>query len=114
MGKSKNFVFDGGAATYLGTAIFGSLITLCTFGIGYPWALCSLQRWKAKHTFIQGKQLKFIGGGFSLIGLWIKWMVLTIITFGIYTFWVIPSLNQWIVEHTDFVDDDSNDNDSES
>ena len=63
MGKSKNFVFDGGAVTYLGTAIFGILITLCTFGIGYPWALCSLQRWKAKHTFIQGKQLKFIGGG---------------------------------------------------
>ena len=104
MGKSKNFVFDGGAATYLVTAIFGILITVFTLGIGYPWALLALQRWKAKHTYIQGRQLMFTGGGFSLIGLWIKWMVFLIITVGIYSFWMIPSLNQWIVEHTDFAD----------
>ena len=106
MSKSKNFVFDGGAGTYLATAIFGFLITFFTAGIGYPWALCSIQRWKAKHTYIQGKRLKFTGGGLSLIGLWIKWLVFTIITFGIYSFWMIPSLNQWIVEHTDFEDSD--------
>lgn len=115
MGKSKNFVFDGGASTFLGTAILGFLISLFTLGIGYPWVLCSLQRWKAKHTYIQGKQLQFTGGGFSLIGLWIKWMLLTFITFGIYGFWVIPKMNQWIVEHTDFIDSDElGDSDSES
>ena len=104
MSKSKNFVFDGGAATYFGTAILGWLITVFTLGIGYPWALCLFQKWKAKHTYVEGKQLEFIGGGFSLIGLWIKWMVFLIITLGIYSFWLIPSLNQWIVEHTDFAD----------
>ena len=104
MSKSKNFVFDGGAATYFGTAILSWLITVFTLGIGYPWALCLFHRWKTKHTYVQGKQLVFTGGGFPLIGLWIKWMVFLIITLGIYSFWLIPSLNQWIVEHTDFAD----------
>ena len=102
MSKSKNFVFDGGAATYFGTAILSWFITVFTLGIGYPWALCLFQKWKAKHTYIQGRQLKFTGGGFSLIGLWLKWLVFLIITIGIYSFWLIPSLNRWIVEHTDF------------
>ena len=102
MSKSKSFVFDGGAATYFGTAIFATLITICTLGIGYPWALCLFQKWKAKHTYIEGRRLRFTGGGFSLIGLWIKWFLLLIITLGIYSFWLIPSLNKWVVEHTDF------------
>ena len=50
MSKSKNFVFDGGAATYIGTAILSKLITICTLGLAYPWALCLFHRWKAKHT----------------------------------------------------------------
>ena len=102
MSKSKSFVFDGGAATYFGTGIVAILITVFTLGVGYPWALCLFQSWKAKHTSINGKRLKFTGGGFSLIGLWIKWMVFLMITFGIYSFWLIPSLQSWIVEHTDF------------
>ena len=75
MARSKHFIFDGGAATYFGTGILAALITIFTLGIGYPWALCLFQRWKAKHTFIDGRKLKFTGGGFSLIGLWIKWMI---------------------------------------
>ena len=104
MSKSKNFVFDGGAATYIGTAILSWLITVFTFGLGYPWALCLFHRWKAKHTYIQGKQLVFTGGGFSLIGFWLKSVLFVVITFGIYLFWLIPKLNQWVVEHTDFAD----------
>lgn len=102
MAKSKNFVFDGGAGTYLGTAILATLITILTIGIAYPYALILVQRWKAKHTYIKGFQLKFTGTGIGLFGQWIKWFLLTIITFGIYGFWVYPRLQRWIVEHTDF------------
>ena len=104
MAKSKTFVFKGGALTFYGTAILSFLITIFTFGLGYPWALCLFHKWKAKHTYINGKQLIFIGGGFSLIWLWIKWYIFTILTLGIYIFWVIPSFNRWIVEHTDFLE----------
>ena len=105
MAKSEQFTFDGGAATYIGTAILGWIITVVTFGIGYPWSLCMFHKWRTKHTMINGRRLIFTGGGFSLIGLWIKWMILTFLTFGIYFFWVIPSLNKWVVEHTDFEDE---------
>jgi uncharacterized membrane protein YjgN (DUF898 family) len=102
MAKSQNFVFDGGAATFFGTAILATLITVFTIGICYPYALVLMQRWKAKHTFVKGFQLKFTGTGIGLLGQWIKWFFLCLITFGIYGFWVYPRLQRWIVEHTDF------------
>ena len=102
MAKSKSFVFNAGAGTYFGTAILAFLITVFTLGFGYPWALCLFHKWKAKHTYINGKQLKFTGGGFSLMGLWIKWIIFLILTLGIYSFWLVPSLQKWVVEHTDF------------
>lgn len=102
MAKSKNFVFDGGAATYWGTALLAFIITLVTLGICYPYALVLMQRWKAKHTYIKGYQLKFTGTGIGLFGQWVKWFLLCIITCGIYGFWVAPRLQRWVVEHTDF------------
>ena len=105
MAKSEHFKFDGGATTYILTAILGWFITFITFGLAYPWALCMFHKWRSEHTLIDGKRLRFTGGGFSLLRLWIKWWLLTIVTFGIYIFWVIPSLNKWVVEHTDFEND---------
>lgn len=102
MAKSKSFVFDGGAGTYLGTSTLAFLVTVCTLGICYPYALVLIQRWKARHTYIKGFQLEFTGTGIGLFGQWIKWFLLCIITFGIYGFWVYPRLQRWIVEHTDF------------
>ncbi|HEX3568402.1 MAG TPA: DUF898 family protein [Candidatus Saccharimonadales bacterium] len=102
MTKSKNFVFDGGAATYWGTALLAFVITLFTLGICYPYALVLMQRWKAKHTYVKGYRLKFTGTGIGLFGQWVKWLLLCIITCGIYGFWVAPRLQRWIVEHTDF------------
>ena len=102
MAKSATFTFDGGAATYVGTSILAFLITVVTLGIAYPYALVLMQRWKAKHTFVEGKQLVFTGTGIGLFGNWIKWFLLCVITLGIYSFWVQPRLTKWIVEHTDF------------
>ncbi len=102
MGRSSAFTFDGGAGTYLGTAILQILVTVFTLGICYPFALVLGQRWKAKHTYVNGRRLIFLGGGLQLFGLWIKWFFLTIITLGIYSFWVRPRIQKWIVENTDF------------
>lgn len=102
MAKSATFTFDGGAATYVGTSILAFLITVVTLGIAYPYALVLMQRWKAKHTFVEGKQLVFTGTGIGLFGNWVKWFLLCVITLGIYSFWVQPRLTKWIVEHTDF------------
>jgi uncharacterized membrane protein YjgN (DUF898 family) len=102
MGKSKTFRFDGGAGTYIGTALLAFLVTLLTLGIALPYAIVLRQRWRTKHTYINGHRLVFLGTGMSLFGNWIKWLLLIIITVGIYSFWVMPRLTKWVVENTDF------------
>lgn len=102
MAKSGRFTFTGGAATYVGTAILGGLITLVTVGICYPFALVLMQRWKAKHSFIDGRQLVFNGSAIGLFGNWIKWLLLLLITVGIYALWLGPRIQKWIWENTDF------------
>lgn len=100
--ESLDFRFDGGAATWFGVQLGGVLITLATLGICYPWAVVMTYRWKAKHTFLNGRQLQFNGNAWSLFGQWIKWFLLCIITFGIYSFWVYPRLTRWAVENQGF------------
>ncbi len=96
--------FDGGLLQLIGWSILGFLITICTLGICYPWALCMVYNWKIKHTVIEGKRLKFNGSAIGLFGNWIKWLLLCIITLGIYSFWLGIALEKWKVKHTTFVD----------
>lgn len=102
MGRSSSFRFDGGAGSYLGTGILAFLVTVLTFGIALPFAIVLRQRWRAKHTYVNGHRLEFVGTGMSLFGQWLKWLVLTVVTFGVYGFWVAPRLQKWVVENTDF------------
>jgi uncharacterized membrane protein YjgN (DUF898 family) len=98
----RQFAFDGGAATYVGTGILSVLITVFTLGICYPFALVLRERWRAKHSYIDGHQLQFTGSAWSLFGNWIKWFALIVITLGIYGFWVGPRIARWRWEHTGF------------
>ena len=100
--NSRRFAFDGGAGTYVGTGILALLITVVTLGICYPFAVVLNQRWRAKHSYIDGRQLAFTGSALGLFGLWIKWFLLIIITLGIYGFWVGPRIARWKWENTDF------------
>lgn len=102
VGKSTSFKFDGGAGDYIGTAILAFLLTLFTLGLGVPWATVMLQRWRARHTIVNGRRLVFLGSGASLFGYYIKWWFFTVITLGLYSFWVIPRMIQWVTENTDF------------
>lgn len=102
MSQTTRFTFDGGAATYVGSAILGFLITAFTLGICYPFALVLMERWRCKHTFIDGQQLIFKGRAVGLFGRWILWLLLTIITLGVYVFWLAPKLQKWKTVNTDF------------
>ena len=94
--------FDGGILGLIGTNILMTLLSIFTLGIGVPWAVCMKERWIAKHTYIDGRQLMFDGTGGQLIGNYIKWFLLTLSTLGIYGFWLDIKLKQWLVKHTHF------------
>lgn len=98
----RQFAFDGGAGTYFGTGLLAIVITIFTLGICYPFALVLRERWRAKHSYIDGHRLAFYGTGSGLFGLWIKWFALMIVTIGIYSFWVGPRIARWKWEHTAF------------
>lgn len=98
--QTRQFAFDGGAGTYLGTAMLALLVTVFTLGICYPFGLVLRERWRAKHSYIEGRQLVFNGSAWGLFGLWWKWLILSIITIGIYLFWVGPRVYRWKWEHT--------------
>ncbi len=94
--------FDGGLLQQIGWTILGALITICTLGICYPWAITMLYGWEVKHTVINGRRLVFSGSALGLFGLWIKWLLLGIITLGIYFLWVNISLMKWKTKNTHF------------
>ena len=94
--------FTGGLLGLIGINILMSLIITFTFGLCTTWAICVKERWIAKHTYIDGRQLKFDGTGGQLFGKFLLWMLLTIITFGIYSFWLEIKMKAWIVKHTHF------------
>lgn len=94
--------FDGGLLQLIGYKILGAIITLATFGICYPWAVCMVYNWEIKHTIINGKRLTFDGSAIQLFGNWIKWLFLTIITLGIYSLWIQISIKKWKTKHTHF------------
>jgi uncharacterized membrane protein YjgN (DUF898 family) len=100
--NSGKFKFDGGAATYVGTALLGAIVTIATFGICYPFAVVLMQRWRAKHSLIDGKRLVFTGSAWGLFGRWLLWLLLIIVTAGIYLLWVGPRIQRWKWENTDF------------
>ncbi len=92
--------FTGGLLGLIGINILQGLIIGLTLGIAAPWAICIKQRWIARHTVIDGRQLIFDGTGSQLFGNYIKWFFLTIITLGIYAFWLDIKMKQWITKHT--------------
>ncbi len=102
MTRITRFTFDGGAATYIGTALLGVLITVFTLGVCYPFALVLTEQWRCKHTYIDGQQLVFRGRAMGLFGRWVLWLLLSIVTLGIYLFWVAPRLQRWRTVNTDF------------
>lgn len=99
MGESY---FDGGLLGLIGISIAAAIISILTFGICVPWAICIRQDWITSHTVINGKRLHFTGTGLGLLGNYIKWFLLTLITLGLYGFWLVIKIKQWEVSHTEF------------
>ena len=82
------------------------LISALVLEIWYPFALVRRERLKAKHSYIDGRQLVFTGSAWVLFGHWMKWLLLTVVTLGIYALWIGPRIQKWKYEHTALAESD--------
>lgn len=92
--KDESF-FDGGTFALIGINLLTRLLTVCSFGILYPFMVCYKLRWINKHTVINRKKLVFAGKGLNLLGKYLLWMFLTLITFGIFGWWRKINMLKW-------------------
>ena len=95
--------FTGGLLGLIGISLLQGLITVISLGLALPWAVCIKEKWVAKHTIIDGRQLCFDGNGLQLFGNYIKWWFFSLITLGIYSLWAGIKMKQWVVKHTHVV-----------
>jgi len=100
--KTPESSFDGRLLPFLGWSFLGGILSVFSFGIAFPWAICMIYRWRINHTIINGQRLKFNGTGGSLFLTWIKWMFFIFITLGIYSLWIVILLEKWKVGNTSF------------
>jgi uncharacterized membrane protein YjgN (DUF898 family) len=100
----QGFEFLGTGGSFFSVALVAYLLATFTCGIGYPWAICNVLKWKAENTYIDGRRLRFDGTGGSLFGLFLKVYFLGMLTCGIYYIWGIPEILKWVTENTLFDD----------
>lgn len=94
----KNSFFDGTALQMIGWALLVALLTTVTFGFGFPWGICMMERWRVKHTVVSSARLKFVGTGGELFWIWIFYALapalLIAAAAGFVIFSLRPSLQQ--------------------
>jgi len=98
------FEFRGKGLSYLWLAIWTGLLTVLTLGLLWPVAYASQQRWVARNTYVDGKQLVFLGSGLGIFATWLKIMLLSVITLGIYAPWGWCAVKRWQVNNLHFAD----------
>lgn len=101
-GKSR---FTGGAFANAFIGWISGLVGIISLGLLYPFMLCWKEKWMAKHTYVNGRQLSFDGNGAQLWGRFMLWTILSLVTFGIYYVLCMKvAMAKWVTKHTHFQD----------
>ncbi len=100
--KSK---FTGGAFANFFINLAAKFVTLITLGILYPFMATWKEKWMAKHTYINGRQLEFDGNGFQFWGRYMLWWLLSVVTLGVYyVVFMSIGVSKWRTKHLHYVD----------
>lgn len=99
--------FTAGAFSRFFVNLLVAFVSLITLSLAYPAMHCWRERWRCRHTYINGKQLRFDGRGGQLFGKFLLWLLLSVITLGIYAVFCMPlNMQRWTTKHTHFVGSD--------
>jgi uncharacterized membrane protein YjgN (DUF898 family) len=94
--------FNGTVGQWFRLSILMFLLVVFTLGLGMPWAICMLHRWRMNNLVIEGKQVVFYGKGRKLFWRYMGWSILSLLTLGFYSFRVPVKVMDWLMEYTHF------------
>lgn len=101
--RSVSFnVKKGGSKEHLSASILGSILTVFSFGIYYPFMASNLDkiRWGKTHFGTSGFKYDPDSKEFAIT--WIKGILMTLFTLGIYYPWFAVSIHQYKMSHLKF------------
>lgn len=110
--ETETVVEDKPCSRYTGGAVAPRLmkwlaffVSLITLSLAHPAMVCWQERYRCRHTYIDGKRLKFDGHALQLLGKYVCWVLLTIVTLFVYSFWLSVKMKKWVTKHTHFADE---------
>lgn len=101
--RSVNFRMNkGGAKDHLISSILGTILTVLTFGIYYPFMTCKLEKIRWTRTQYGSIPLRYFAENWDYAKLWYKGFLLTLFTAGIYYPWFIVSMHKYKLDSLEF------------
>jgi uncharacterized membrane protein YjgN (DUF898 family) len=94
--KGIHMGYRGSAKKMLGLCLKGTLLSMITLGIYYPWFIASIYKEIVGNMRLGSMEARFKGKGDELFKIFLLGYILTILTLGIYSFWWIAKLYNFI------------------
>lgn len=101
--KDEKSFYNGDALTNVIFTILFSILRIISLDLATPIITCLRLRWRAEHTYINGKRLVFCGQISDILKKNTLWVFLSIITFGVFIPFKAVKMMKWEIEHTHFV-----------
>ena len=97
--------YTGTGLGILWRVILGTLLTIITLGLYYPWLMNGLVKYACSHVEVNDPQggtqpnIRFTGSGLGLLLRFIAWYLLTYLTLGIFGPWAVNGMFRYAVEN---------------
>lgn len=100
---NPNSYYDGDVLTNVFYTLVLSVLRVISLDLLTPIVICFRLKWRAEHTYLNGKRLIFTGQIKDLLKKNAVWVFLSVVTFGVFIPFKTVKMMQWEAEHTHFV-----------
>ena len=100
--RGIRFSFRGRAMAFAKIFVTGSLLSMLTLSLYYPYFLARQQHYMVSHSQFGRRPFRFDGRGRDLFGPYLLTLLLFLPTLGLYTFWFQARKTRYFWDHTFF------------
>jgi uncharacterized membrane protein YjgN (DUF898 family) len=100
--RGIRFSFRGRASAFTKIFVRGSLLSMLTLSLYYPFFQARQQHFMVSHSHFGRRPFRFDGRGRDLFGAYVLTVLLFLPTLGLYTFWFQAKKTRYFWEHTYF------------